>query len=42
MPRVLEIFGKKVKILEFTSKEAATPLIGVAAPVWVWEFLRKI
>ena len=31
-----------MKILEFTSKEAATPLIAVAAPVWCWKFLRKI
>ena len=35
IPRVWEIFRKKVKVLEFTSKEAAAPLISVAAPLWV-------
>ena len=37
IPPVLEIFGKKVKILEFTRKEATAPLISVAAPVWFWK-----
>ena len=30
-------FREKVKILEFTSKEATAPLISVAAPVWFWK-----
>ena len=34
IPRVLEIFGKKVKILEFASKGAAAHSISVVAPVW--------
>ena len=41
-PEFWKFSGKKVKILEFTSKEAATPLIAVAATVWFWKFLRKI
>ena len=28
--------------MEFTSKEAAAPLMSVAAPLWLWKFLEKI
>ena len=31
----------KMEILEFTSKEAAAPLMSVAAPLWFWKFWRK-
>ena len=37
----MEILGKKMEILEFTSKEAAAPLISVAAPLWFWKFWEK-
>ena len=32
----------KMEILEFTSKEAAAPLMSVAAPLWFWKFWKKI
>ena len=32
----------KMEILEFTSKEAAAPLMLVAAPLWFWKFWKKI
>ena len=32
----------KMEILEFTSKEAAAPLISLAAPLWFWIFWGKI
>ena len=31
----------KMEILEFTSKEAAAPLMLVAAPLWFWKFWKK-
>ena len=31
----------KMEILEFTSKEAAAPLMSVAAPLWSWKFREK-
>jgi len=31
----------KVEILEFTSKEAAAPLMSLAAPLWYWKFWKK-
>ena len=31
----------KMKILEFTSKEAAAPLMSVAASLWFWIFREK-
>ena len=31
----------KMEILEFTSKEAAAPLMSVAAPLWFWKFWKK-
>ena len=31
----------KMEILEFTSKEAAAPLMSLAAPVWFWKFWEK-
>ena len=31
-----------MEILEFTSKEAAAPMMSVAAPLWFWKFLKKI
>ena len=31
----------KMEILEFTSKEAAAPLMSMAAPVWFWKFWEK-
>ena len=31
----------KMEILEFTSKEAAAPLMSVAAPLWFWKFREK-
>ena len=30
-----------MEILEFTSKEAAAPLMSLAAPVWFWKFWEK-
>ena len=30
------------EILEFTSKEAAAPLMSLAAPLWFWKFWKKI
>ena len=33
IPRVFEILGKKLKILEFISNEAVAPLISVATPL---------
>ena len=32
----------KMEILEFTSKEAAAPLMSLAAPLWFWKFWTKI
>ena len=32
----------KMEILEFTSKEAAAPLMSLAAPLWFWNFWKKI
>ena len=32
----------KMEILEFTSKEAAAPLMSLAAPLWFWKFREKI
>ena len=32
----------KMEILEFTSKEAAAPLMSLAAPLWFWKFWEKI
>ena len=31
----------KMEILEFTSKEAAAPLMSLAAPFWFWKFWKK-
>ena len=31
-----------MEILEFTSKEAAAPLMSLAAPLWFWKFWKKI
>ena len=31
----------KMEILEFTSKEAAAPLMSVAVPLWFWKFREK-
>ena len=31
----------KMEILEFTSKEAAAPLMSLAAPLWYWKFWEK-
>ena len=31
----------KMEILEFTSKEAAAPLMSLAAPLWFWKFREK-
>ena len=38
----LSKFSKKMKNLEFTSKEAAAPLMSLAAPLWFWKFWKKI
>ena len=32
----------KVEILEFTSEEAAAPLMSVTAPLWFWKFWKQI
>ena len=32
----------KMENLEFTSKEAAAPLMSLAAPLWYWKFWKKI
>ena len=32
----------KMEILEFTSKEAAAPLMSLAASLWFWKFWKKI
>ena len=32
----------KMEVLEFTSKEAAAPLMSLAAPLWFWKFWKKI
>ena len=32
----------KMEILEFTSKEAAAPLMSLTAPLWFWKFREKI
>ena len=32
----------KMEILEFTSKEAAAPLMSFVAPLWFWKFWKKI
>ena len=32
----------KMEILEFTSKEAAAPLMSLAAPLWFWKFWKQI
>ena len=31
----------KMEILEFTSKEAAAPLMSLAAPLWFWKFFEN-
>ena len=31
----------KMEILEFISKEAAAPLMSLAAPLWFWKFWKK-
>ena len=31
-----------MKILELASKEAAAPLMSVAAPLWFWKFWKQI
>ena len=31
----------KMEILEFTSEEAAAPLMSLAAPLWFWKFREK-
>ena len=31
----------KMEIFEFTSKEAAAPLMSLAAPLWFWKFREK-
>ena len=42
------IYGPKsatrveMEILEFTSKEAAAPLMSLGAPLWFWKFWKKI
>ena len=41
-PRAIAIIGKKMEILEFSSKEAAAPLMSVAAPLWFLKFREKI
>ena len=41
-PELWKLSGGKRKVLGFTSKEAAAPLISVAAPVWFWKCLGKI
>ena len=41
IPRAMAILGKKMEILEFTSKEAAAPLVSVAVPLWFWKFREK-
>ena len=33
--------GAKNGSLEFTSKEAAAPLMSVAVPLWFWKFREK-
>ena len=38
----MAILGKKRFFLEFTSREAAAPLMSVAAPEWFWKFWEKI
>ena len=35
-------FSLKMEILEFTSKEAAAPLMSLAAPLRFWKFWKKI
>ena len=35
-------FSVEMEILEFTSKEAAAPLMSLAAPLWFWKFWEKI
>ena len=32
----------KMEIFEFTSKEAAAPLMSMAAPLWFWKFWKEI
>ena len=32
----------RMEILELTSKEAAAPLMSLAAPLWFWKFWKKI
>ena len=34
IPRVLDIFGEKMKILKLTTKKVAVPLIFVSASLW--------
>ena len=38
----LEHSQLKMEILEFTSKEAAAPLMSLAAPLWFWKFWKEI
>ena len=42
IPQAMAIPGKKMEILGLTSKEAAAPLMSVAAPLWFWKFREKI
>ena len=35
-------FPVKMENLEFTSNEAAAPLMSVAAPLWFWKFWKQI
>ena len=37
----MAILGKKMKILKFSSREAAASLMSVAAPLWFWKFWEK-
>ena len=34
IPQAMAILGKKMEVLELTSKEAVAPLMSVAAPLW--------
>ena len=34
-------FSVEMEMLEFTSKEAAAPLMSLAAPLWFWKFWKK-
>ena len=35
-------FSVKMEILDFINKEAAAPLMSVAAPLWFWKFGNKL